>query len=201
MIDLGTLGGGYSIGEAINRNDQVVGYGSNANQVTHAFLYNGGDLIDLGTLGGRYSFAYDINDSTQVVGAAANGFEQFRAYLYEGGTMADLGTLGGDSSGGTGINNHGQIVGYSRIDLGATTHAFLYDEGLGGMVDLNEYIDSTSGWVLYDAAEISDRGHIVGRGNLGAFLLTPIPEPATLTVLAMGLFGMTLRWRRRKLPR
>ena len=158
-------------------------------------------MIDLGTLGGRYSHAYDINDSGQVVGSASNGFEQFRAFLHDEGSMIDLGTLGGVSSGGMGINSYGQIVGYSRIGLGATNHAFLYDEGLGGMVDLNEYIDPASGWVLYDALEISDRGHIVGRGSLGAFLLTPIPEPATLTVLAMGLAGMTLRWRRRKLPR
>jgi len=45
------------------------------------------------------------------------------------------------------------------------------------MLNLNELIDSSSGWQLYFAAGINAKGQIVGRGMLNGeehgFLLTP----------------------------
>jgi len=53
---------------------------------------------------------------------------------------------------------------------------------------------------LRSAFAINDNGQIVGigsdaQGNGRAFLLTPIPEPATLSLLALG--GLALLRRRR----
>jgi probable HAF family extracellular repeat protein len=47
------------------------------------------------------------------------------------------------------------------------------------MVDLNSFLPTNSGWVLYGATGINDLGQIVGDGTHNglnrAFLLTPTP--------------------------
>src|SRR5215472_15567820 len=51
LIDLGTLGGTQSQGNALNHHGQVTGYAYTTVQ-SHAFLYSNGTMLDLGTLGG-----------------------------------------------------------------------------------------------------------------------------------------------------
>jgi len=78
---------------------------------------------------------------------------------------------------GRGINQSGQVVG------GASTpgdyinyRAFLYSDGI--MKDLNDLIQPNSGWSLFAAYAINDRGQITGYGSINgathAFLLTPV---------------------------
>lgn len=117
--------------------------------------------------------------------------------------MIDLGTLGGSESGAGGINALGQVVGWSDLAGDDDYHAFLYSGG--AMVDLNSLIDPNSGWTLFDATGINDRGQIVGGGTnaLGeghAYLLTPVPEPPSVMLLGLGLAsigGVALRCRTR----
>ena len=120
MQDLGTLGGNYSKGLAINNNGQVTGFSFTAN-TSHAFLYSNGAMMDLGTLpGGLGSAGYGINDSGQVVGYSdhiAQGY--WHGFLYSDGKMMDLGGIGSRNSVANGINASGQAVGYSMIPSGA----------------------------------------------------------------------------------
>src|ERR1700730_8555199 len=54
MIDLGTLGGTYSEGHAVNDSGQVTGEATTTgNTARHAFLYSGGSMIDVGGLPNR----------------------------------------------------------------------------------------------------------------------------------------------------
>ena len=191
---------------AINDNDQLTGYVTLTGSVQHAFFYDG-VIHDLGTLGGANSNGNAINVVGQIAGTASlppSGPAQIQhghAFLYDG-TMHDLGTTNGlNSSVGTGINNAGQLVGYSWFDPApslvaidsANDRAFVYSPQTG-MVDLNTLIDPSSGWLLNDANAINNVGQILGYGTVGgqwhAFLLTPVPEPASAALAAAGAVGL-----------
>ena len=154
-------------------------------------------MKDLGDLGGGYSEGYGINDMGQVVGkSGTRAGATEHAFLYSDGVMQDLGTLGERMSIACGINNSGQITGASAT-VDGLVHAFLYSNG--AMTDLNTLVDQGSGWTLLMGNAINDSGQIVGygtnpAGREEAFLLTPIPEPATLLLLGLG--GMLLRSRK-----
>ncbi len=193
MSDLGTLDSdtnAESEATAINDNGLIacINYYPGTDE---AYLYNMGAMTYLGTLGGSYSDAYSINDSNQVVGFSTISGNDFgyasllgHAFLYCAGTMTDLGTLGTNGSEATSINNKGQIVGFTYdYNTGGEGCACLYAGGR--FIDLNTWIDQTSGWTLLCANGINDKGQIVGYGlnPLGqrhAFLLTRyIPAVAT----------------------
>ena len=156
------------------------------------------------------SAATDISANGQyVIGTYSakptTGSAQTRSFEYTvGGSIVDLGTLGGTSTLGTqaySVNDLGQVVGNSTSPGG--THAFLYSGGT--IADLNT-LDSLSGVVFNGAQGINDQGQIVGTdaitgGNtFNAYLLSPVPEPASLGLLAVAGSAALAR-RRRTSPR
>lgn len=183
--------------DAINDIGQVVVFAGGS-----AFIWEDGDLTDLGVLpSGSSSSGFGINNLGQVVGEARSYTGENHAFLYDG-TMHDLGALPGYmKSVGKDINDLGQIVGGSSNDY-YNKHAFLYENGI--MYDLNSLIDPTYGLTLQEASAINNLGQIVGfgldaQGRQHAFLLTPVPEPSSISALALGLVplaGAGLRRRR-----
>lgn len=170
LTDLGTLGGHFSTGSAVNSNGEVTGHALTTTNQAHAFLYLSGAMQDLGTLGGTWSGGAGINSSGQVAGDSDTaGNNADHAFLYSNGAMQDLGTLGGTSSIGTGINSSGQVTGYASTAGNASFHAFLYSNG--SMQDLG-----TLGGTSSAGSGINSSGEVTGysstKGNSGnhAFL-------------------------------
>lgn len=147
-IDLGTLGGNFSLAYAVNNKREVVGVAGLPSGEEHAFLWRGGSMIDLGTLGGNNSVARGINSLGQVVGYSSTANGEQHAFLWQRGSMIDLGTLGGGYSVANGINDIGQIIGTASDPLG-DTHAVLWTNGvmadlgtLGGAASFGRAIDN-----------------------------------------------------------
>jgi probable HAF family extracellular repeat protein len=118
FINLGDLGGGYSLAADINNQDEVVGHSAVASGANHAYVWRAGTMTDLGVLpGGDNSFASAINDAGVIVGWSATASDNFRlrAVRWFGGVMTNLGgRLPGADSVATDVNNHGVVVGTSN---------------------------------------------------------------------------------------
>lgn len=195
IVDLGVLpGGSDSRANAINNAGQVVGYSTfgpyPSYSITHAALWQQGQLIDLSFGSSTSSLANDINFAGQIVGQ-----DNEHAALWQQGTKVDLGTLDGDShSVATSINSAAWIVGYSDRASNASgdERATLWRNGVA--TDLNS-LDAVvaSGWKLLSATQVNDAGQIIGMGVdpsggfYQGFLLSPIPEPSIASFMFSGL--------------
>ena len=130
VIDLGTLGGTFSLAYSINDRGQVDGFSTlPGDNVEHSFLFKNGIMSDLGTLGGPNSESFaNLNNVPQVAGSAEtsipdpNGedFCSFGTHLiclgfvWQNGIMTPLDTLGGSNSQAAAINSRGQVAGYAE---------------------------------------------------------------------------------------
>lgn len=183
MKSIGAFKYGPSVAHAINHKGQVVGESDSL-----ACIWQDNKMAALHPLDEMEgSRALDINDKGQVVGESYDGTsygkkQASRACLWEDGKITDLGNLGGTLSYAFAMNNKGQIVGKSSVSEGITNRdalqAFLWENGK--MVNLNTLIPADSGWILYSAGDINEKGQIVGTGrykdNKRAFLLTPCSD-------------------------
>jgi probable HAF family extracellular repeat protein len=196
--------GGFAVGMAstgfgINSAGHVAGSARTAADVERAFFWDGaGALTPLGTIAmGDMSIATAVNDADTVVGfGALDSFAStFGAFIWTaGGGIHQLTQLFPYETRALDINNDGDAVGWSWLDGMGNSRAVLW-EGGGPIVNLNDRIPPMSGWLLQNATSINDAGQIAGVGELNgasrAFLLTPVPEPATAAL------AWCLLWARR----
>lgn len=181
--------GNNGVGLSINDHGQVAG-GTNG----LAFVYDESNgFVNLGTMeGDDGSDAQDINNYGQVVGSSSGlrdingeGLKPYHtAFLYTENTgMIDISVPGSLSSHARAINDSGQIVGI------ADYKPFLWENGT--TYYLENLIANNNGWILDGANDINNLGQIVGYGDINgrthAYLLTPVPEPATISFLIVGV--------------
>jgi len=181
-----------------NAGTAVGGWGNWINQNGDPYTpcrWDGGVKTDLAGLGGIWGEAYGINEGGIIVGQAEAAGSVFHAVYWDGAGAHDINPAGADTSLASRVNETGQIVGWYWS--GGVSLACLWDGGTA--FDLNTLIPAGSGWNLVEAWDINDQGWIVGYGTnpdglSRAFLL--VPEPATLTLLALG--SAAAMWMRRR---
>ena len=167
------------------------------------FLYNGTSYSPLTLPFSNVTsiVATGINDAGTVVGRYQNttpgfghGFERFAD-----GTTVDLSFPGARQTFALGVNNSGEVVG--GYLLNGVDHGFLYANGVWTTIDFVDANDDPNTKV----EGINDLGQIVGvsfpTGNqfdTTSFVGTPVPEPGTSGLVALGLLAtLFARWRPR----
>jgi len=159
MIDLGTLGGDFSLANGINDLGQVVGESNTLSGETHAFLWDHGTMSDLGTPG-EISSAYGINNQGEIVGAISSKNVRGSALLWKNRQRLPLADLGLSGSGSTAfaINANGDVTGVSSgfvSSAGGLVRAVVWH---GGVVrDIG-----TLGGMHSTACALNDLGDVVG---------------------------------------
>jgi probable HAF family extracellular repeat protein len=206
MTDLGALTPtGGSSASAINDAGVVVGMVGFSFNVDQPGRWEAGTWTALTPLlGNTEGGANDINNAGVVVGYSTpsplNGLAK-RATMWVSGQAIDLGSVDGRVySDAYGLNSQGDVVGDASLFISdpASTFAFVYSGGQ--MYDLTSRV-TTPGWFIRHASAINDLGQIVGVGQYSdgtnrAVLLTPVPEPSSVALVAAGLVGLTVFRRR-----
>jgi probable HAF family extracellular repeat protein len=174
---LGTLGGDNSRGYAINDIGWVVGTSQTGDGSWHAFLYRDDmGMVDLGP-----GYASGINN----LGVAA-GISDGQPVLFRDGAIIPLGNPFGLTY-VSDINDLGMVVG-GYFDQQGLPQTFVATEA-DGLINLNGLIAPEAGWLVY-ANAINNSGQIAGtlsyNDTVWAAVATPIPEPSTWAVLALG---------------
>jgi probable HAF family extracellular repeat protein len=215
MIDLNSTitnmpsGWTPSAARLINNNGVIAGIGypniatSPPSGIEHAFVLNAGTLTEIpnpAAPNGRGIQPEGLNESGEVVGLYfdSDGGEHGFVYTAALGTREILG-LGGSQTVAFSVNDYNQIVGGTTL-LDGSYRAYLYTD-TSGLIDLNS-LAPINGWTLEAATGINDSGQIVAQGFNAqgashAFLLTPVPEPAALTILAPFVLALLIRYKAR----
>ena len=182
--------------QAVNSSGVIAGSYNNAYQNGSAITWQPGATTGtlLTTLPGySRSEAYAINSLGQAAGYSGDGLDQVQVpVMWTGTTPIALGNLPNYTNGwATGINASDTVVGVDQIGFGnpAFDTSFLWSNGQ--LYNLNSLI-AQPGWSFIQAYAINDAGDIVGTGFVGGsqeyFLLTPLPEPAGMSMIGLASF-------------
>lgn len=178
MTDLGTLGGTFSLPNAMNDRGEIVGQSNLSGDSTHhPFYWKSGNMIDLGTAGGSNGGAAAINDSGEVIGSTSTGGDQYyRAFIWKNGMRTDLQPLPGDcGSQAFGIDSRGVVVGNSTscktyYPYFAANRVVMWDHGK--VINVNKLVEKDPALRIVQvgpasqagAGVFNDRGEIAGIG-------------------------------------
>lgn len=179
----------------VNRLGQIVGTSSSATSTTGVIWDHGQAPTIVGSAGDLLAFKLISSAGHTADGGVlytpGEGFKELDRVV---GSYSSPGILG--------VNASGYAVGhYEFEDL---YRAFLYTPA-DGSLDLNGLVDfgqqPPPGFedphaILREATAINDAGAIVGVGDNGAFILTPVPEPSVLGVLLVVTVILLLTRRR-----
>jgi probable HAF family extracellular repeat protein len=154
IANLGTLGGNWSAAYAVHSGVVVGASRIAGNARLRAFSYASGAMTAVPIDRGGDSVARGVNGWGDVVGYACTaGNARCRGFVSSASGVVDLGPTTANSVANAINDNNRQVVG--AVNVGAATHAFLYDDG--ATTDLG-----TLGGTSSEALAINELGHVVG---------------------------------------
>ena len=195
---------------AVNDAGRIVGQALDPSNpaVTKGFYLDPGsatatDIGALTSLGHNSAIAFAVSENGLIAGSSSlNSGAGVVPFIWsDAAGMSPVPLLPGTTTGGArGVNSSGWVVGSMSS---ATSIPFLYDGT--STYALNDLIPAGSGWDLASGTSnaafgIGDNGVITGRGLLNGaitgFALVPVPEPAAVALVLLGMSLSLASWRR-----
>jgi uncharacterized membrane protein len=164
---------GMSWAVAVNRTGQAVGR-RDAWPERHAMVWEGDTFTVLPDLGGDFAWATNISDNGTICGGSQDAALELFSVLWNASTR-EISVLADPGFGAYtrvhDVNDQGVAVGELCLSIECNPgdqRALLWIDG--GVYDLNSLIPSGTGWTLFSAEAINERGEIVCVGARDGFV-------------------------------